>query len=271
LCNDAAMPEPSGVTHRKLGWVFGNPGVAAAYEHRPPYPPDVFDILEQLIADEPRAVLDIGAGEGAIARPLASRVDRVDALDISAAMIETGRQRPGGQQPNLRWILGAMESADLDGPYALVTAGASLHWMRWDETFDRLAKVVTPHAHLAIVDHGPRDVPWREGLVAVIRRHSRDADYDPSFSVVEALRQRELFDLTNSADSSPMAFRQSVRHYVEQFHSTATLAREHMSEQEARDFDGAVEDVVAPWADEGTLELEIVANVTWGRIKAATR
>ena len=267
VCEHAVVAEPGEVTHRKLGGVFGHAGVAVAYEHRPPYPPDVFELLDRLITDEPRVVLDIGAGEGAIARPLASRVDRVDALDISAAMIEAGRQRPGGQQPNLRWILGATETAELDGPYALVTAGASLHWMRWDETFDRLSRVMTPHAYLAIIDHGPRDVPWQDELIAVIQRHSRDRDYDPRFSVVKAVQQRGLFEVVDSADSSPMVFRQSIRDYVEQFHSRATLARENMSEEEVGDFDRAVEQAVRPWADGDTLEMKVVANLTWGRTK----
>ena len=82
----------------ELAAVFGQPGVADAYQHRPPYPDEVFDLLERLIADRPRAVLDIGAGEGALARPLASRVDHVDAVDASAAMIEAGRRRPGGRR-----------------------------------------------------------------------------------------------------------------------------------------------------------------------------
>ena len=79
----------------QLAAAFGHPGVADAYQHRPPYPPEVFDILERITADRPRRVLDLGAGEGALARPLASRVDHVDALDVSAAMVEAGRRRPG--------------------------------------------------------------------------------------------------------------------------------------------------------------------------------
>jgi ubiquinone/menaquinone biosynthesis C-methylase UbiE len=253
------------MTRPDLGGTFANPGVAAAYEHRPPYPDDVFDILDSLIIDEPRAVLDIGAGEGAIARPLAARVARVDAVDMSAAMVEAGRQRPGGRQPNLHWIVSAVETADLGGPYALVTAGASLHWMRWEETLDRLARVMTPHAQLAVIEHGPRDVPWQDELVAVIRRHSRDPDYDPGFSVVGALRERGLFDQTGSAEISPVTFHQRVGDYVEQFHSTATLAREHMPAREAAEFDRAVERVVRPWARDDILELKIVATLAWGR------
>src|SRR5262249_55186769 len=52
---------------------FGDPSVVAAYRHRPPYPAEVFDILVGLIADEPRAVLDVGTGTGEIARGLAPR------------------------------------------------------------------------------------------------------------------------------------------------------------------------------------------------------
>ena len=70
--------------------------------------------------------------------------------------------------------------------------------------------------------------------------------------------------MTDSADSSPVLFRQSIADYVEQFHSTATLAREHMSEQEATDFGLAVERAVRPWAHDDVIELKIVANLTWG-------
>ena len=91
------MTEPTGLSHQGLGGVFGHPGVAAAYVHRPPCPAEVFDLLERLLVDAPRVVLDLGAGDGAIARPLAPRVDRVDAVDISAAMVEAGRNRPGSR------------------------------------------------------------------------------------------------------------------------------------------------------------------------------
>jgi 2-polyprenyl-3-methyl-5-hydroxy-6-metoxy-1,4-benzoquinol methylase len=58
----------------RLAAAFGHGGVAGAYRHRPPYPPEVFDILERIITDRPRRVLDLGAGEGALARPLAAQL-----------------------------------------------------------------------------------------------------------------------------------------------------------------------------------------------------
>ena len=59
----------------ELAATFRHPGVADAYRHRPPYPAEVFGILERIITDRPRRVLDIGAGEGALARPLAGRAE----------------------------------------------------------------------------------------------------------------------------------------------------------------------------------------------------
>jgi SAM-dependent methyltransferase len=176
-------PRPTEVP---LADAFSYPGVASAYQHRPPYPDLVFDVLTGLIIGAPKTVLDLGAGEGALARPLAARVDQVDAVDISAAMIEAGRRRPGGDAANLRWIVGAAGTAPLGGPYALVTAGASMHWMRWPGTLGRLAAVMTDGAFLALAGHSHKDPdgrgepPWDPELDKVIAHHSRSETLIPT-------------------------------------------------------------------------------------------
>src|SRR5437870_3196445 len=91
------------------GEAFIDPDVAAVYHTRPPYPDEVFEILEGLLVDQPRVVLDLGCGTGAIARRFAPLVDRVDAVDISSPMIDEGKRSPGGDHPALRWILGSAE------------------------------------------------------------------------------------------------------------------------------------------------------------------
>jgi SAM-dependent methyltransferase len=258
----------AGPVGAELAHVFGHRGVAEAYRHRPPYPREVFPILDRLVGDGPRAVLDVGAGEGALARPLAARMARVDAVDLSAAMVAAGRDRPGGRRPNLHWIVGAAQSCPLGGPYGLVTAGASLHWMPWDTTIPRLAAAMAPGAFLAVVDHGPRDLPWGAALAEVIRRHSRSPDFDPGYSLVGALRAAGYLVPAGRAATSPVVFRQPVGSYVEQFHSTASLARELMPAEEADAFDAAVEKIVRPFAADGVLEMRIVATVEWGRLPA---
>jgi hypothetical protein len=43
---------------------FGDEEVAAAYQHRPPYPTETFAIVEPLLGPKPRCVLELGAGTG---------------------------------------------------------------------------------------------------------------------------------------------------------------------------------------------------------------
>ena len=252
----------------RLAAVFGHPGVAHAYQHRPPYPAEVFEILGQLITDQPRDVLDVGAGEGALARPLARLADHVDALDMSAAMIAAGRERPGGRQPSLRWIAGTIQDAPLGGPYALVTAGASMHWMPWARTLARLAGVMTPRACLAIVEHNPSAPPWEEDLTEIIIRHSRSPGFDPTFRLIDALTATGQFEVAGQATTAPVPFRQSVTDCIEGLHSTSSLAREGMPPEESAAFDQAVTSLLSSYAEDGVLTMNIVAGLTWGRCRA---
>jgi hypothetical protein len=186
-------------------------------------------------------------------------------------MVAAGQRRPGGGHQNLRWIVGAVESAPLAGPYALVTAGASMHWMNLQLTLPRLAAAISPGAYLAIVEHGARDDPWRSGLAHIIRRHSRSKSYDAAFEVVSALSASGLWSETGRVRTVPVPFRQRVTDYIEALHSTSSLARELMPAEESAAFDGAVADLVAPYADDGVLELTVVADVAWGEITAGER
>jgi SAM-dependent methyltransferase len=246
---------------------FTHPGVARAYQYRPPYPDEVFDILLGLMDGLPGAVLDLGAGEGALARPLAARLPdgRVDAVDISPAMVEEGRGRPGGRAGNLRWTVAAAEECALDGPYGLVTAGASLHWMPWGAVLGRVAGALAPGGWLVVVEHGVRGEPWREPLVEVIRRHSRSRGHDPRFELVDALCEGGFLELVGRVETAPVTFRQPVGEYVEAHHSTSSLARELMPAEEAAAFGAAVVEAVRPWTVDGELELPVVATVSWGR------
>jgi hypothetical protein len=59
-------------------------------------------------------------------------------------------------------------------------------------------------------------------------------------------------------------FRQPVADYVEQFHSTSSLAREGMPAEESAAFDRAVTDLVRPYSAGGVLEMTVVADLVWG-------
>lgn len=248
-----------------LAGSFLHEGVARAYRYRPPYPPALFDALEALIVDRPRRVLDLGAGDGALARPLADRVDQVDAVEISPAMVAEGRRRPGGGHANLTWHVEAAETVALQGPYALVTAGQSLHWMDWRPTLERVKGVLTRHAMFALVDRTHHRVPWQDGLIDVIREYSRNPDYKPDFVLSDELARQGLFDMHGTLRTPPAEFGQTVDEYIEQFHSTASLARELMTPGEAAAFATDITSVVQPHARDGKLTMQTVATLTWGK------
>jgi ubiquinone/menaquinone biosynthesis C-methylase UbiE len=132
------QPKPELYSSHYAEW-FKDSDVVAAYSSRPPYARAAIEFLGELATDDSRRVLDIGCGPGDIARPLAPLVDHVDAVDFSVRMIKAGRELPGGGTSNVRWIIGKVEDVPLDPPYALVTAGESLHWMDWHVVLPRLA------------------------------------------------------------------------------------------------------------------------------------
>src|SRR6266480_1225992 len=96
-------PEYFGTSYAEA---FKDQQVVDAYRYRPAYPQEVFDMLAGLITDEPRTMLDVGAGSGDIARQCVEFVERVDAVDCSQAMIDKGKHLLNGDHHRLNWIAG---------------------------------------------------------------------------------------------------------------------------------------------------------------------
>ncbi|MEV5750621.1 class I SAM-dependent methyltransferase [Actinoallomurus sp. NPDC052308] len=99
------------------------------------------------------AALDVGCGEGLLARRLATRAGRVTGVDRSAEMIEQARARADRSAP------GAMEfvAADFlrhpfpEGAYDLVCSVAAIHHMDFTSAVTRMADLLRPGGTLVIV------------------------------------------------------------------------------------------------------------------------
>ena len=256
-------PRPAFLGPRNAA-AFQDPDVAAVYYTRPPYPEEVFALLDGLLIDRPRTVLDLGCGTGAIARRLASVVDRVDAVDVSTAMIEEGRRLPDGDHPALRWIVSRAEDAPLNPPYAMIVAGSSLHWMDWNVLLPRLRHLLTPRGMLAIVNDGEAPPPWHDGLRVLIQRYSANQDFLPRFDLPTELTARGLFEPRGRRKTSPVPFQQSVDDYVESFHARSALARSRLGAEAAARFDAELRDLLARHHGP-TVELQLVSDIAWGR------
>lgn len=247
----------------EYGAQFQDRSIADAYHHRPFYPPEIFSLLTNLMVDEPRTVLDVGAGTGDLARFLAPLVERVDAVDLSQNMIARGRQLPGGDHPHLNWLQGAIETIALQPPYALITAGESLHWMEWSIVMPLFRTILTPGGYLAMVDRNEMPAPWYKDLGEIIPRFSTNKDFQP-YNLLFELEQRNLFQKRGAATTAPIPFVQSIDDYIESFHSRNGLSRDRMGEETARAFDDEMRNVVSPFQQDGQITLQVKGRIVWG-------
>jgi SAM-dependent methyltransferase len=249
--------------------IFKDASVAEAYRFRPTYPPQTYALLLRLLPNSPapKAVLDAGCGAGAIARVLAPQVDRVDAVDFSAAMIAQGRRLPGGDHPNLHWICSPIETATLQPVYSLIVTAASLHWMDWESVLPRFAGHLAGGGCLTIVEDVHLPQPWGDALGKVISKYSLNRDFQPytMLTIAEELEERGLFQRQGVQETEPVLFRQPVAEWVESFHARNGLSRERMGLQAAQGFDHEIERLIQPYTADGVVELHVKGRVIWGR------
>ena len=242
---------------------FKDPSLVAVYHYRRPYPDEAINKLVALVKDSPRTILDVGCGTGDLARRLVHHVERVDAVDCSAPMIEKGRTLPGGDHPRLNWISGRVEEAAFQPPYALITAGESLYWMAWEVVFPRFHRLLTPGGYLAIVARGTEPQPWDADVRALSERYSTTQEEVP-YDLTEELEQHHLFQSQGVLHTRPVPFVQSAEAYVQALHSRNGFSRERMGEQAARAFGEEVRKAIAPFLQKGRLHLSVVSTVVWG-------
>jgi SAM-dependent methyltransferase len=241
---------------------FQDPGVADAYRYRPPYPAALFDALAGLVTAEPRHALDAGCGDGSIARRLVAYVDRLDAVDASRSMIESGRRLPHGDDPRLRWLHGRIEDVALDPPYALITAGDSIHWMDWPIALPRLRQALAPGAYLAIVERAATPDPWSL-LGEVVSRYRVDGGYRP-FDVLARLEQQQFFRRVGEAMFARVPFAQPIDEVVESYHSRPAFSRERLGAARAAAFDADARDLLRRTHGDGMVAFMVGARVVWG-------
>lgn len=260
--SEARRPKPAHLGPA-YGDQFGDPAVVAAYRYRPPYPDAVFPTLAHLAGGSSGTVLDVGCGDGAIARPLAPLVSRVDAVDSATEMVRAGRRLPGGDHPRLTWTVGPAESAPVRPPYTLISAGASIHWFDWDVALPRFARLLSPDGWLAIAGESVHRNPWDADLQPVIDRYSTNREYRP-YSVIEELTSRGFFSVAGQWSSDPVPFRQSITDYVESFHARNGFSRDRMSPADAAAFDAAAAEVLMRHFPDGQVTLQAAGTVVWG-------
>ena len=242
---------------------FQDESVAAVYRRRPPYPSEIFDLLQDLLPQDNAHLLDIGSGTGEIAIPMAQRGVRVDAVEPSSAMLNIARAQHGSDR--VIWHNANAESYSYPDDYDLVVCAQCLGWLDWSVVFPKFADVLTSNGWLAIVgQYGFDAFPWQSELIELIRRYSTNQDFEP-FDLVEGLIERNLFEAKGFRKTRPLPFEQSIDDYIDSIHARNGFSRDRMPTGEADAFDAEVRDLLKAHHRNGVLIAECGASVTWGK------
>ena len=249
--------------------IFQDASVVDAYQYRPPYPLATFDVLVGLMDRmvSPRRILDVGCGRGEMSSRLLGAADSIDAVDISVAMIDVGKRMPYGSDPKINWIVGRIEEVKLNPPYALIVAAASIHWMEWEVTLPRFARVLSHGGHLALVETRAMPNTWDKEVAPILARYSMNRDFQPynMLTVARELEVRGLFEQRGVVEIDAVPFRQPVDIWVETFHAMNGFSRDRMHGEVSAEFDRQMRDVILRYCPTGEVKQLVGARVVFGK------
>jgi SAM-dependent methyltransferase len=140
--------------------------LAEDYRARPPYPEPLVARLSEL-AGEGRTVVDLGAGTGLLAAPLARRGHPVLAVEPARAMLAVCAGACAGL--DVTPVLAPAESTGLGAVEAgLVLLADAVHWVRPDAAGAEARRLLAPDGVAAVVVPEPADTPFMRGLQALL-------------------------------------------------------------------------------------------------------
>ena len=136
--------------------------LADDYRARPPYPEALVARLSEL-AGEGRPVVDLGAGTGLLAAPLARRGHPVLAVEPARAMLAVCAGTCAGL--SVTPVLAPAESTGLGRVDAgLVLLADAVHWVRPDAAGSEGRRLLAGDGVAAVVTPEPMDTPFMRGL-----------------------------------------------------------------------------------------------------------
>jgi ubiquinone/menaquinone biosynthesis C-methylase UbiE len=179
-------------------WAHSFGGVAQAYERgRPTYPAEA---VRWMLGDQPRSVLELGAGTGKLTRVLVELGHDVHATDPDPAMLALlGEHVPG--------VPSAVASAEdiplADASVDAVIAAQAFHWFDLDRALPEIARVLRPGGRICLVwNQRNEKIPWVRRLGALIgmQEQLRDPAQSLIFSELFGFVEEEEFSHWQTID-----------------------------------------------------------------------
>jgi ubiquinone/menaquinone biosynthesis C-methylase UbiE len=180
-------------------WVFNR--MAEVYDARPPYPSELLGELVALAGPMGARVLDIGAGIGHVALPLAQRGLSVTAIEPARVMLEKLRGSAVEQGIELRSFHASAEALPFDAAcFELVIIADALHFIDAELAAAQLRRVLVRGGALVIVTCDYADTPFMHAIRTIV---DGVADRRPR-KTGQAIRH--LASLSNTRLSPPKHF-----------------------------------------------------------------
>ena len=153
-------------------WVFNR--LARDYLARPGYPEAVLARLAAIAGVPSPRVVDLGAGTGHLAVPLASRGARVHAVEPAREMLRALEGQAAGAGAAAARVVPIHAAAEETGlaaaSFDLAVVADALHWIDADRAGAEIARLLAPGAALAVIEPRLADTPFLAALRERIAR-----------------------------------------------------------------------------------------------------
>ena len=155
-------------------------GTASFYARfRPPYPPELFEMLVQAYGlENSDTLLDIGCGTGQLTIPLALRVGHIIGIDPDEDMLRKAQQEAQTQLvSNIAWKQGKAEDMSSEPEtFKLITFGTCFHWLDAEDTLTRAYAKTSSDGGVAIIDTiagfwTDNSIPWKVRRRELIQKY----------------------------------------------------------------------------------------------------
>jgi ubiquinone/menaquinone biosynthesis C-methylase UbiE len=148
-------------------WVFNR--IAHVYAARPAYPEALLEALLELAGGKGARVIDVGAGIGHLALPLARRGLAVMALEPARAMLDELELRARAEALAIDARLASAEALPAEaGSADLVLIADALHFLDAALTGQEAGRVLKARGAVALVQVELADTPFMKQLVAIM-------------------------------------------------------------------------------------------------------
>ncbi len=221
--------------------------LAAFYDKRPGYAAEAVERLLAATQTTPdQDIVDVGAGTGKLAIPLAHLGYQVVAVEPNDAMRRFGTLN--SQRLNVRWVEGTGEATTLEDASAhLVTFGSSFNVTDRHQALKEAARVLAPGGHFACMwNHIDLEDALQKDVEQIIRDAIPNYDFGARREDPAAVIDRsELFEPAKQIETR-FDVEVSSEDYVDTWRAHASLARQAGNEAHFMQIIHAIEARLAP-------------------------